>query len=46
MKFDEETLMEIEDYIQALDEQIGLKSETMQDIEKAINKQKNKLKNG
>ena len=45
MKFDEETLIEIENYIQVLDEQVGLKPETVRDIEKAINKQKCKLKN-
>jgi hypothetical protein len=32
----EETLMEIEDYIQALDEQVGLKNETLTDVGHAI----------
>lgn len=44
MKFDEETLIEIEDYIQALDEQVGLKPETVIDINKAIGKQRGLVK--
>ena len=45
MNLDEETLMEIEDYIKHLDEKIGLKAETMLDIEKAINRCRSELKN-
>lgn len=45
MKFDEETLIEIEDYIQALDEQVGLKPETMLDISSAISKERELVKN-
>ncbi len=44
MNIDCETLMEIEDYIKHLDETIGLKTETMQDIENAIEKYKRKKK--
>ncbi len=44
MNFDEETLMEIEDYIEALDENVGLKVETVQDIAQAINKQRGLVK--
>ena len=44
MKFDEETLIEIEDYIQALDENVGLKVETVQDIAQAITKQRKLVK--
>lgn len=45
MNFDEETLIEIEDYIQALDEQVGLKPETILDINRAITKQWKLVKN-
>lgn len=45
MNFDEETLIEIEDYIQALDEQVGLKPETILDINRAITKQRKLVKN-
>jgi hypothetical protein len=44
MNFDKETLIEIEDYIQALDESVGLKVETIQDIAQAINKQRGLVK--
>jgi hypothetical protein len=44
MNFDEVTLIEIEDYIQALDESVGLKVETIQDIAQAINKQRGLVK--
>jgi hypothetical protein len=37
---DKETLIKIEEYIQALDENVGLKVETIQDIAQAINKQR------
>ena len=45
MNFDEETLIEIEEYIQALDEQVGLKPETILDINKAITNQRKLVKN-
>ena len=45
MNFDKETLIEIEDYIQALDEQVGLKPETILDINRAITKQRKLVKN-
>jgi hypothetical protein len=38
MKLDEKTLIEIEDYIQALDENVGLKIATIKDISQALNK--------
>lgn len=44
MHLDLETILEIEDYIQHLDEVIGLKPETIKDVEKALNKLKNELK--
>ena len=44
MKFDEETLIEIEDYINALDESVGLESPTLIDIDKAIAKKRKELK--
>jgi hypothetical protein len=44
MNFDEVTLIEIEYYIQALDESVGLKVETIQDIAQAINKQRGLVK--
>lgn len=45
MNFNEETLIEIEDYIQALDEKVGLKPETILDINRAITKQRKLVKN-
>jgi len=45
MKLDETTLIEIQDYINELDEKVGLKLETMEDVRKAIIKHKNELKN-
>jgi hypothetical protein len=44
MIFDEVTLIEIEDYIQALDENVGLNPETIQDIAQAIFKQRKLIK--
>ena len=44
MKLDYETIIEIEDYIQHLDETVGLKIKTVQDIAKAIHKYKSELK--
>jgi hypothetical protein len=44
MNFDKVLLIEIEDYIQALDESVGLKVKTIQDIAQAINKQRRLLK--
>ena len=44
MKFDEETLLEIDDYIEALDESVGLSSETIIDVKKATSRQRRKLK--
>lgn len=44
MNFDEVTLIEIEDCIQALDESVGLKVETIQDIAQAISKQRGLVK--
>jgi len=38
MNLDKESLIEIEGYINALDEQIGLEPETISDIDRAINK--------
>ena len=45
MIFDKETIIEIEDYIQALDENVGLKIETIRDIAQALNKQRKLFKN-
>lgn len=45
MNLDQQTLIEIEDYINHLDEKIGLRPETMLDIDKAISKYRNGLKN-
>lgn len=45
MKLDDTTLIEIQDYINALDEKVGLKAETVEDIRKAINKHRTELKN-
>jgi hypothetical protein len=44
MKLDETTLIEIQDYINELDEKIGLKPETMEDVRKAIDKHRIELK--
>lgn len=44
MILDEETLLEIEDYINHLEEVFGLKPETMEDFSKAISQQR-KLNN-
>jgi ribosomal protein L7/L12 len=44
MNFDEITLIEIEDYIQALDESVGLKVETIEDIRQTISKQRGLVK--
>ncbi len=44
MNLDIQTLMEIEDYVKHLDESIGLKPETILDIEKAINKYRRQIK--
>jgi hypothetical protein len=44
MNFDEETLLEIEDYINALDDNVGLMPGTLTDILNAINLQRKKLK--
>ena len=45
MKLDETTLIEIQDYINALDEKVGLKPETVEDVRKAIDKHRTELKN-
>jgi len=45
MNIDETTLIEIQDYINALDEKVGLKPETMADVRNAISKHKYELKN-
>ena len=45
MKFDEETLIELEDYINALSENVGLSPETEIDVYRAIARQRRKLKN-
>lgn len=45
MIFDLETLIEIEDYIEELNNSVGLSIETITDIKRAIYKQKSKLKN-
>ena len=44
MKLNEETLIEIEDYIQALDENVGLKIETIRDLAQAITKHRGLVK--
>jgi len=41
IEFDQELLIEIQDYINELEEQVGLRPETMKDIEMAIS---NKMK--
>ena len=45
MRLDETILIEIQDYINELDEKVGLKPETMEDVRKAIDKHRTKLKN-
>lgn len=45
MEFTQELLIEIEDCINYLDRDVGLKPETMQDIQKAIAEQKRRLSN-
>lgn len=40
----EESLQEFEDYIEQLDESIGLKPETYKEIKTAISKERTKLK--
>lgn len=42
MNFNKETLVEIEDYINALDERVGLKPETLKDVRRAISEQEKK----
>lgn len=44
MLLDKQTLLELSDYIDALDTQIGLKAETLNDIGKAIGKAHDKLR--
>jgi hypothetical protein len=44
MKLDETTLVEIQDYINALDEKVGLKPETIIDVREAIDKHRSELK--
>ena len=44
MKFDEETLVKIEDYINELNESVGLDKKTMLDIAYAIGEERSKLK--
>ncbi len=43
MTFDETTLIEIQDYINQLDEKVGLKPETMEDVRSAIAKHRSDL---
>lgn len=43
MKFTEELLIEIQDHINDLNEQVGLKPETIKDIDLAISKQLKEL---
>lgn len=45
MKLDETILIEIQDYIDVLDEKVGLKPETVEDVRKAIDKHRAELKN-
>jgi hypothetical protein len=45
MKLDETILIEIQDYINELDEKVGLKPETIEDVLKAIDKHRTELKN-
>lgn len=45
MKLDETTLIKIQDYINTLDEKVGLKPETVEDVRKAIDKHRTELKN-
>jgi len=44
MKLDEKTLIGIEDYIQAIDENVGLKIETIKDLAQAITKHRGLVK--
>ena len=44
IKFDIETLIEIEDYIEQLNNDVGLKIETLLDVKRAICKAKNQIK--
>lgn len=43
MKIDQTTLIEIEDYINHIDDVIGLKPETVIDVKNAISKYRKKL---
>lgn len=45
IELDETTLIEIQDYINALDEKVGLKPETVEDVREAINKHRTEFKN-
>lgn len=45
MKLDKTTLIEIQDYINELDEKVGLKPETIEDVQKAIDKYRTELQN-
>lgn len=45
MILDEVDLMELEDYINHLEATVGLKPETVLDVQKAINKRRSELKN-
>ena len=44
MNITEETLLEIEDYINYLEERVGLKPETVLDVQNAINRERNRLR--
>lgn len=44
MRIDETTLIEIQDYINELDKQVGLSNETLDEIKIAISKHKKNLK--
>jgi hypothetical protein len=44
MKLEEKVLVRIEDYIQALDENVGLKIETIKDVAQAITKHRGLVK--
>ncbi len=43
MKLSKENLLELQDYVNSLDEQVGLDADTVNDITKAIDKQLYKL---
>ena len=45
VKIDYETLIELEDYIQELDQTVGLKPEVLKEFERAISKKRKELKN-